>query len=239
MPTSPKSEHERKRRVVARGTLQGMKTAAIAQQAGCGPRHVRTLRAEEATQVLISDLLRPYREDLRRLIPKAIRAVECALVAQKTTRSDCAARLRAVRRLQDLLLLAQGAVELAPAAGAGPVAYAQCALKYREKSPKSEPERKRRVVARGTLQGRKTAAIAQEAGCGERHVRTLQAEGATQVLIRDLLRPYRENLRRLIPKVMRTVDRGLQAQKTTRSDFAAQLLAVRRAQDLLLQHEDR
>src|SRR5579862_2527875 len=65
MPTSPKSEYERKRRVVAGGILQGKKTAVIAREAGCGPRHVRTLRAEEATQVLISDLLRPHIENLR------------------------------------------------------------------------------------------------------------------------------------------------------------------------------
>ena len=61
MPTSAKSELERKRRVVALGTLQGNQTAAIAQAAGCGERHVRTLRAEAATQVLIRDLLRPHR----------------------------------------------------------------------------------------------------------------------------------------------------------------------------------
>jgi hypothetical protein len=122
MSTSPQSEHERKRHVVALGTLLGTKTAVIAQEAGCGPRHVRTLRAEEATQVLISDLLRPYREDLRRLIPKAISAVERALVAQKTTRSDHAAQLLAVGRLQHLLLLAQGAVQPAPAAGEGKAA---------------------------------------------------------------------------------------------------------------------
>ncbi|HUK91203.1 MAG TPA: hypothetical protein VLZ81_12430, partial [Blastocatellia bacterium] len=109
----------------------------------------------------------------------------------------------------------------------------------RKKGPKSEPERKRRVVARATLRGMKTAAIAQEAGCGARHVRILQAEEATQVLIRNLLRPYRENLRRLIPTAIRAVHRGLQAQKTTHSDIAAQMLAVRLAQDLLLPHEDR
>ena len=105
--------------------------------------------------------------------------------------------------------------------------------------PKSEHERKRRVVARGTLQGKKTAAITQEAGCGERHVRTIQAEKATQVLISNLLRPYHENLRRLIPKAIRAVHRGLQAQKTTRSDIAVQMRAVRRARDLLVQHEGR
>jgi hypothetical protein len=44
MPSSSKSEHERERRVVARGTLQGKKTAAIAEVAGCGERHVRTLQ---------------------------------------------------------------------------------------------------------------------------------------------------------------------------------------------------
>lgn len=33
------------------------------------------------------------------------------------------------------------------------------------------------------LQGMKTGAIARKAGCGERHVRTIQSEEATQVLI--------------------------------------------------------
>jgi len=99
------------RRVVARGTLQGKKAAAIAQEAGCGERHVRTIQTEEATQVLISNLLRPYRENLRRLIPKAIRAVHRVLQAQKTTRSDFAAQMLPVLRVRDLLLLAQGAVE--------------------------------------------------------------------------------------------------------------------------------
>ena len=87
--------------------------------------------------------------------------------------------------------------------------------------------------------GPKKAVIAQEAGCGERHVRTILAEEATQILIRNLLRPYRENLRRLIPRVICAVDRGLQAQKATRSDIATQMLAVRRARDLLVQHEGR
>jgi hypothetical protein len=147
MSTSSQFEHERKRRVVAGGTLQGKKTAVIAREAGCGPRHVRTLRAEEATQVLISDLLRPYREDLCRLIPKAISAVERGLVAQKTTRSDHAAQLLAVGRLQRLLLLAQGAVHPAPAAGAGHVTFEEFELKYRKENTESEHERKRRVVA--------------------------------------------------------------------------------------------
>lgn len=116
MSTCSKFEHERKRLVVAGGRLLGNRTAAIAKQVGCSERHVRTILAEEATQILISNLLGPYREDLRRLIPKVIRALYRGLQAQKTTRSDMAAQMRAVGRGLDLLRLAQGVAEPAPAA---------------------------------------------------------------------------------------------------------------------------
>ena len=108
MPTNPKSEKDRKRRTVAKGVLEGKKPAAIAREIGCTERHARRLQAEPATQMLITELMRPYRVRLSRLVPKAIRAVERGLVAQKTTKSDAGAQLLAVRRAKDLLVLAQG-----------------------------------------------------------------------------------------------------------------------------------
>jgi len=112
MAISTQSEKERKRRIVAGGRIQGKAQAAIAREAGCSIRHVQRLSAEPETQLLIRDLLAPYRARLQQLVPKAIRAVERGLVAQKVTRSNHAVQLHAVRRAKDLLVLAQG--ELPP-----------------------------------------------------------------------------------------------------------------------------
>ena len=112
MAISTQSEKERKRRIVVVGRIQGKAQAAIAREAGCSIRHVQRLSAEPETQLLIRDLLAPYRARLQQLVPKAIRAVECGLVAQKVTRSNHAVQLHAVRRAKDSLVLAQG--ELPP-----------------------------------------------------------------------------------------------------------------------------
>jgi hypothetical protein len=63
-------------------------------------------------------------------------------------------------------------------------------------STQSEKERKRQLVAGGRIQGKAPAAIAREAGCSIRHVRRLSVEPETQLLIRDLLAPYKPGLAR-------------------------------------------
>jgi hypothetical protein len=80
--------------------------------------------------------------------------MECALVAQKTTRSDHAAQMLAVGRLKHLLLLAQKR----PCAGgwSGQVTYQEFELMQRRKNLNPSPRRKRRLVASGTPQGRRS-----------------------------------------------------------------------------------
>jgi hypothetical protein len=101
-------------------------------------------------------------------------------------------------------------------------------------STRTAKERKRRTVAAGLVQGQPMEVVALEAGCGKRHAQRLAAEPETRFLIADLMRPHHERLRMLIPKMLRAIERGLVAQKTTRSDLPVQLIAARRAKDFLL-----
>ena len=108
MPKGSKAQKEAKRRVVARGVVEGKSTRTIAREAKCDPRHVERLANEPATRFIIADALAPHRERLTRLAGKAVNAVERALVARVTDKADHMARLRAVGRFGDLARMAQG-----------------------------------------------------------------------------------------------------------------------------------
>lgn len=98
---------------------------------------------------------------------------------------------------------------------------------------KSQKAAKRRVVAAGAIAGKPTRAVAEKAGCSARHVNRLAEEPETQELIQSALAPYTSKLRRMAGKAVRAVERGLIAQKTSRSDHVMQLRAVERYGDLL------
>lgn len=135
MATGTKPNKERKRRAVVAGVLAGKSLADIAEEAGCGKRHAQRLRAEPETQLLITDLMRPYHAALERLVPRVIRAINRGLTAQKTTRSDLPVQLLAVRRAKDVLLLAQGTVASAPASAATPgttTTWEEIKVRYRK-----------------------------------------------------------------------------------------------------------
>lgn len=134
MPSGSKHGKEAKRRVVAEGLIKGEKKSAIAQKAGCSLRHAQDIAAEPATQVLVTQLLAPYRVRMRRLVPKVLNAIEKALVARTTDKSDHPARLRAVGRAAQLLEMAQGGkVETRTDDGAGLVTWEEFQVLYRRR----------------------------------------------------------------------------------------------------------
>jgi len=98
---------------------------------------------------------------------------------------------------------------------------------------KTEKALKRRVVAAGAIAGKPTKAIAAKAGCSSRHVARLAAEAETQFLIAEAFRPQREKLRLMAKRAVSAVERGLKAQKKTKSDHVVQLRAVARYADLV------
>jgi hypothetical protein len=108
MPKGSSAEKEKKRRTVAKGLVSGTPLQGIARAAGCQPRYVQRLAAEPETQLLIAEALRPYHAQLRRAVPKALRAIERGLVARRTDLSDHYTQLRAVEKLEDYLKMAQG-----------------------------------------------------------------------------------------------------------------------------------
>lgn len=133
MPTGSKSEKEAKRRIVAKGVVAGKKVRAIAAEAGCNTRHVQRLRDEPATQFLITDLMKPHRAKLAKLVDKSITAVGLALVAKTTDKHDHMARLRAVGRTKQLLEMAEG-TKPEPGADAGQVTWEEFTVMYRRRT---------------------------------------------------------------------------------------------------------
>jgi hypothetical protein len=128
-----KATKEAKRRVVAKGVVAGKCTKEIARAAGCKARHVERLAAEPKTQLLITDLLRPYHARLEMLAKKAIHAVDVALAAKYKGQPDHMARLRAVGRYAELLELAQG-TKVTDAGERGLVTWEQFVVLYRGRS---------------------------------------------------------------------------------------------------------
>lgn len=107
------------------------------------------------------------------------------------------------------------------------------ALTTMPRGTKSEKAAKRILVAAGMVAGKKTKAIAQKAGCSERHVARLASEPETQFLIVEAMRPYRHQLRLMAKRAVAAVDRAFKAQKKTKADHFTQLRAVERYGDLL------
>ena len=134
MPTGTRAGKESKRRTVAGGVIAGKDTAEIAKVAGCKPRHVQRLASEPATQFLITEMMGPHRERLAKMAKTAVNAVEKALIARKTDKSDHIVRLRAVERYGELLALAQGG-KPAEASGDGTqVTWEQFTLMYERRT---------------------------------------------------------------------------------------------------------
>ena len=134
MPRNTKAEKEAKRRIVARGVVAGKKTRAIAREAGCKERHVERLAAEPATQLIVTELMRPHHKKLATLAKKAVAAVERGLDA-KTRRGTPIheIQLRAVGRFADLAHLAQGD-QVASSDEAGLVTWEQFLVLYRSRT---------------------------------------------------------------------------------------------------------
>jgi hypothetical protein len=132
MPSGSKSGKEAKRRIVAKGMIEGQTRSAIAEEAGCSTRHVQKIAAEPETRILVTRLLQPHEARLKKLVPKAINAVEKALIARKTDKADHAARLRAVGRAAQLFGMAQGNVpEERSNDGGGIVTWEELQILYR------------------------------------------------------------------------------------------------------------
>lgn len=98
---------------------------------------------------------------------------------------------------------------------------------------KAEQAAKRRTVAKGVVAGKKTAKIAREAKCSDRHVRRLAAAEPTRFLIAEMMRPHRSQLEKLATKVIRAISAALVAKQTDKSDHKARLWAVDRYRDVL------
>ena len=138
MPTGTRAGKESKRRTVAGGVIAGKGTQAIATAAGCQPRYVQRLANEPATQFLITEMMAPHRERLAKMAKTAVNAVEKALIARKTDKSDHVVRMRAVERYGDLLALAQGG-KPAEASGEGmQVTWEQFTVMYQARRERTE-----------------------------------------------------------------------------------------------------
>lgn len=98
---------------------------------------------------------------------------------------------------------------------------------------KPEKEAKRRVVAKGVVAGKSTAAIAREAKVSTRHVERLAAEPETKLLITELLKPHHAKLKKLVERSLTAISTALTAKITDKADHRARLIAVRRTKDLL------
>jgi hypothetical protein len=131
MPTARKAEKQAKRRAVAKGALAGQPLGVVAKAAGCSKRHVQRLEREPETQFLISEALKPHRQQLARLAPKAIRVIERAFTARKTDGADRIVQLRAVERYRELMDLAQGTAKPPTDAGSGMVTWEEFVVLWR------------------------------------------------------------------------------------------------------------
>lgn len=101
------------------------------------------------------------------------------------------------------------------------------------KASKAEHERKRLIVAKGKVAGKKRPAIAQEANCSESQVTKIEREPATQLLVADLMRPHHRAIEKLAAKAVKAVERGLEAKTANgRHIHEIQLRAVGRFAEL-------
>jgi hypothetical protein len=128
-----KAAKEAKREIVAAGIVAGKSATEIAQAADCNPRHVQRVAAEPETQFLVTELLRPHRQELADLATDVIRAVQGGLNALVTDPEDHTVRLRAVQRYRDLVNLAQGA-EPPPATDRSLVTWEEYVVLYNRRT---------------------------------------------------------------------------------------------------------
>jgi hypothetical protein len=133
MPRGTRADKEAKRRAVAKGVAEGKSATAIAKEAGCKRRHVERLKQEPETQLLITEMLRPHRRKLEKLVEGALAVVGAGLKAKVGTRVDHEIRLRSVGRVKQLLELAQGGQVEKPSEGAGLVTWEEFVVLYRKK----------------------------------------------------------------------------------------------------------
>ena len=99
---------------------------------------------------------------------------------------------------------------------------------------KGEKERKRKIVARGVVAGKKTKAIAREAGASERHVERLVNEPETRLLITRIMRPHHARLEKLAVKAIAAVEGALTAKLAKGTpDHEIRLRAVGRYAELV------
>jgi len=143
MVKGTKATKERKRRTVAAGVALGASAHAIAKAAGCSKRHVETLAAEPETQLLVTEALRPHRDALKKLIPKALRVIERGLTARiQVSGADHRTQLLAARRLENYLKLAEGnPLETSGGRGrTGMVTWHEFTLMYQERMGHEESD---------------------------------------------------------------------------------------------------
>lgn len=109
MARGTKAQKEAKRRIVAKGVVAGQPLSKIAREAKTSKRHVERLAAEEATQIIITELFKPHRDRLVKIVDKSITAVEQGLTAKiGSKKPDHVVRLRAVGRARQVLEMAEG-----------------------------------------------------------------------------------------------------------------------------------
>ena len=97
-----------------------------------------------------------------------------------------------------------------------------------KKRATAKKQAKRRVVAKGTILGKTAKEIAKAAGCSPRHAARIAGEPATQYLITEALRPHQSQLDKLAYNVIKAIEGGLRARKTTPIDHFTRLKAAER-----------
>ena len=97
-----------------------------------------------------------------------------------------------------------------------------------KKRATAKKQAKRRIVATGAILGKTAKEIAQAAGCSPRHAARIAGEPATQFLITEALRPHQAQLVKLAYNVLKAIEGGLKAKKSTIIDHFTRLKAAER-----------
>ena len=135
MPRGTRAGKQAKRIAVAKGVAAGKSATAIAKDAGCKRRNVERLKQEPETQLLITEMMRPHRQQLEKLVDSALKAVAAGLRATTARkRPDHEIRLRSVGRVKQLLELAQGERVEKPTETTGLVTWEEFVLLYRRRT---------------------------------------------------------------------------------------------------------
>jgi len=98
----------------------------------------------------------------------------------------------------------------------------------KKKRATAKKQAKRRVVAVGAILGKTAKEISTAAGCSPRHAARIANEPETQYLITEALRPHQKQLDKLAYNVLKAIEGGLKAKKSTVIDHFTRLKAAER-----------